>query len=70
MTLKEYIDALTAIYEEHGDLQVETSKFSGREPARMPRLSHQKILSGRQRRPEFWNEWNGESTKGEMVVQV
>lgn len=70
MTLKEYIDTLTAIYDEHGDLDVETATFSGREPARNPRLAHRKILTGRQRRPEFWNHWNGESTKGEMVVQV
>jgi len=36
----------------------------------MDARQRRKTLTGRQGRSEFWNHWDGESIKGEMVVRV
>lgn len=71
MRISEYIAALEAIKAEHGDLEVETTGFDlQRIAARKPEIEFRKILSGRNRSPRFWNTWNGDAAKGEMVVRV
>jgi hypothetical protein len=70
MKLKAYIDHLESLYLKHGDLDVDTMTFSGRTSARPPTLSHRKILTGRERRPEFWSMGQDEERKGEQVVML
>ena len=70
MKLKAYIDHLETLYLKHGDLDVDTLTFSGRESARPPTLSYRKVLTSRERRPEFWTTFHGEDRKGEQVVKI
>lgn len=70
MKLKAYIDHLETLYVKHGNLDVDTLTFSGRESARPPTLAHRKVLLGRERRPEFWTTFYGEERKGEQVVMI
>jgi len=70
MKLKAYIDYLESIYLKHGDLNVDTYTFGGRQEASPPSVSYRKILTSRERRLEFWNFGQDEEKKGEKVVQV
>ena len=73
MKASEYINAMQALIDEHGDLEVETFRVDGdRVEASAPKIAFRKILSKRERKPEFWNDYLRDSgeKKGEKVIRV
>ncbi len=69
MKASEYVLIMTRLVEKYGDLDVETWA-QGRRPASNPKLAHRLILKGRESRPEFWAEWQGEERKGDPVFYI
>lgn len=67
MLVSQYITALEEFKEKYGDLPVETYGIDGRITARPPMLRHRKILSRRERRPEFAYD---EKTRGAPVCCI
>lgn len=71
MKISEYIDALEAIRREHGDLEVDSNNYYGRDSARAPTTGYRKILKKRQTREEFWSPYGCDpDQKGEKVVRI
>lgn len=70
MTLNSFINILESLREEYGgDLEVE-QYFYGRKTVNTPRIGFRKILKGRESRPDFWETYDGEERKGQMVIRI
>lgn len=70
MKISEYIAELERIKGEVGDVEVETDGYDGVRPASAPRISFKKILTGRESKQRFWNTWESEERKGELVCRI
>lgn len=70
MLVSEFINEMKRFLEEHGDIPVDTYGFDGRYEHRGPRLSHRKILNGRERRNEFYNPYDRQERRGERVCRI
>ncbi len=53
MKITEFIEELTQILEQHGDLEVETSECGRRVPIRAPKLAYRAKLKGEEWLPRF-----------------
>jgi hypothetical protein len=72
MKISEYIQLLQAMQAEHGDLQVDCYGNRGRTEAGPPEIAYRKVLSKRESRPDFWNDWytGDQGKKGEKVCRL
>lgn len=71
MKISEYIEELRRIMGEHGDIEVQKERFDGnRITAECPGIAHEKILTGRERKPSFWHRWDAPNSKGANVVKL
>lgn len=70
MKLSDYIVELQNIFENHGDLEVQTSGPGGRREAPEPSIAYARILKGRESKPRFWWWADEEDRKGDKVCRV
>lgn len=70
MKLSEYIKQLQEILDKEGDLTVKALGFNGVFDKSKPHTRNMKLLKPRERRPCYWEKWDGEYRKGEKVVAV
>lgn len=73
MKISEYILALEVIQAVHEDLEVECLGGNGtRKVAPPPNIAYRKILSKRESREEFWEDWFSDHVgkQGEKVCKV
>jgi hypothetical protein len=71
MKISEYIKSLEEQLAFHGDLEVETYAAAGhRVEAPPPTIGYRLILTNREWKARFWEQWEGEERKGEKVLRI
>jgi len=71
MKASEYIKAMQALIDEHGDLEVMYEKFDlSTYSVGEPKVMNMKILTKRESKPKLWRDWHPEKEKGEKVIRV
>ena len=72
MNLDKFILELQKLRDQHGgDIEVTTFWIDGRVmSAPIPKIRNMLILKGRETKPGYYRESNGEDRKGEQVIEV
>lgn len=71
MKISQYITALQALMDLHGDLDMEVlTADCNRNSVKEPHVAFRKILKGRESKPSFWRSWDALDRKGDKVVEV
>ena len=71
MKITDYIAALQAIHDEHGDLDVENLTVRlDRVTSSAPEIDFRKILKGRESKPCFFYSCDDADRKGEKVCRI
>lgn len=71
MKISDVIYKLKQMMREHGDLEVETTRWDlERITYQGPKVEYRSILKGRERKPRFTNEWDSDDRKGEKVCRI
>jgi hypothetical protein len=66
--LSEYINELTALLNEHGNIGVFGDRFGLRESS--AQVAYIRINKSRESVPTFWCEYGGETWKGGKVIKI
>jgi len=71
MKASEYIKAMQALIDEHGDLEVKNESYDLQAfNVDEPKVMNMKILTKRESKPKLWRDWHPEKEKGEKVIRV